>query len=395
MMKDGSISGDIDQGDTDIGGWGLGSVSNELFVAAIESCPVGISISDASRPAHPLIYINSAFSGITGYFLHEVAGLNLSLLHGPNTDSDTVALIRESLERNEPVDADILYYRKNQSAFWCELRMTPLTRDGQIVALIGVHTDVTEKRRRQIEDQRRHNLQALGQLAGGVAHELNNLLQPILTFADLALLELGTREPGISRRLGRVTASAEKARDIVRGILRFARGEPEPQSVLDLRRTLAEAVEFVSGLLPPSVTMVVRGLDGDLGHGRINAVELTQVLTNLLTNAVQAAHGHATITIRAETIRLTRRQAATFGMSAGPACRVTVADDGPGMDDTVLAHLFDPFFTTKPVGQGTGLGLSVVYGILQSWQGAISVTSALGAGTQFTFLIPCVERNDG
>ncbi len=376
-------------------GWGDGTVSNELFVAAIESCPVGITISDATKPSQPLIYVNSAFAGITGYFPHEVAGHDLSFLHGPNTDPETVTHIRTTLERHEPVDADILLYRRNRNPFWCDLRMTPLTHDVRTVALIGVHTDITEKRRRQIEDQRQQNLQALGQLAGGVAHELNNLLQPILSFGDLALDELAGREPGVGRRLSRMIDSAEKARDIVRGILRFARGEAEPMTVLELRPALAEAIEFVTGLMPRGVTICVVGLERNLGRARINTVELTQILTNLLTNATQAMNGQGTIVIRAKMIGIDARRAGPLGMSPGNACQVTVADDGPGMDDTVQAHLFDPFFTTKPIGQGTGLGLSVIYGILQSWQGAISVISAPGAGAQFTFLIPCVESTDG
>ncbi len=385
----------LDTSDRNIMGWGDGTVSNELFVAAIESCPVGISISDATHPSQPLIYVNSAFSGITGFFLHEVVGRNLGFLDGQNTDSETVDQIRAALAQNEPIDAEILHYRKNHSPFWCELRMTPLTHDGQVVALIGVHTDITEKRRRQIEHQRRQNLHALGQLAGGVAHELNNLLQPILTFTDLALAGTGDRGGAVTRYLNRVMASAEKARDIVRGILRFSRGEAEAASLVDLRAELAEAVAFVVGLMPSSVSVTIIGLEGDLGHARINPVELTQVLTNLLTNATQAMQEHGRILIRVEAILVEPRQAATLAVAAGPACRVTVTDDGPGMEDAVLAHLFDPFFTTKPIGQGTGLGLSVVYGILQTWQGAISVTSAPGRGSQFTFLIPCVETIDG
>jgi PAS domain S-box-containing protein len=374
----------------DMMGWGDGTVSNELFVAAIESCPVGLSISDATRPSQPLIYVNSAFSGITGYFLQEVVGNNLSFLHGPDTDSETVGRIGATLAMNQPVDAEVLQYRRDGTPFWCEVRMTPLSQDGQIVALIGVHNDITEKRQRRLEDQRRQKLQALGQLAGGVAHEINNLLQPILTYTDLVLA--ATRDPVTARRLNRVVTSAEKARDIVRGILRFSRGEGSPPAVTALQPALFEALEFVRGLLPVTVAVAITGLDRDLGQGRVSGVELTQVLTNLLTNAAQAMQGRGTITIDADRVGIEPAQAVSLAIAPGHACRVTVADDGPGMDEAVLAHVFDPFFTTKPVGLGTGLGLSVVYGIVQDWRGAISVTSTPGQGATFTFYVPCVEE---
>ena len=390
-MQDDPTHAPADSGGRDLIGRGDGTVSNELFVAAIESCPVGISICDATKPMMPLIYINSAFSGITGYFLQEVMGASLSFLNGPETDSETVARVAMMLQLNEPVDAELLQYRKDGTPFWCELRMTPLSHEGQVVALIGVHNDVTEKQQRQLEDQRRQKLQALGQLAGGVAHEINNQLQPIQTYTDLVLAPC---DPVTARRLNRVVASAEKARDIVGGILRFSRGEASCPTVAALQPALVEALEFVRGLLPVSVVVVAHGLDRDLGRGRIAGVELTQVLTNLLTNAAQAMQGRGTVSVEAELCRIEPAQAVSLAIAPGRVCRVTVSDTGPGMDEAVLAHVFDPFFTTKPVGQGTGLGLSVVYGIVQNWHGAISVSSPSGQGARFTFYIPCVEEEE-
>ena len=369
--------------DQDLIGWGDGTVSNELFVAAIESCPVGISISDATQPSHPLIYVNSAFSGITGYYLQEIVGNNLGFLNGPDTDSEAVRRVAATLRMNQPVDAEMLHYRKDGTPFWCELRMTPLSQDGHIVALIGVHNDITEKQQRRMEDQRRQKLQALGQLAGGVAHEINNLLQPILTYTDLVLAT--GPDPVTTRRLSRVVTSAEKARDIVRGILHFSRGEAAPSAPTGLQPELVAALEFVRELLPITVTISITGLDLDLGRGRISGVELTQVLANLLTNAAQAMQGRGVITVEAGVDWIEPAQAIRLGIAPGRTCRVRVTDNGPGMDETVLGHVFDPFFTTKPIGQGTGLGLSVVYGIIQNWHGAISVTSGPGRGAQFTF----------
>lgn len=395
VMHDELLQAFADGGGLAVHGWTDDIVRNELFAAAIESCPVGVSISDATKPSFPFLYVNSAFSGITGHFPQDVIGRRFSMLHGPDTDLDVVARLTTALLIKQPVDVEIVHYRKDGSPFWCELRVTPLTVNGRVVALISVHTDITDRRQRQIEDQRRQKLQALGQLAGGVAHELNNLLQPILSYTDLVLAEIGLNYPLAAKRLDRVLASAEKARDIVRGILRFSRGEGAELVVMELHAALAEAIAFVRGLLPVTVAVNCAGLEGefgpDLGYARINAVELTQVFSNLLTNAAHAMEGRGTVTIEARVNRIAPFQAFVLGVAPGRFCVITVCDTGPGMDETVLAHLFDPFFTTKPIGQGTGLGLSVVYGILQNWRGAISVKSEPGSGAHFTLYIPIHE----
>ncbi|MEI6560328.1 MAG: ATP-binding protein [Rhodospirillaceae bacterium] len=368
--------------------WRDSIAQSELLVATIESCPVSISIADALRPGLPLIYVTPSFTRITGYALHEAIEQNWDFLQGPDTDPITVQRIEDALRGGHPVDVEILNYRKDGTPFWNALMIAPLVRGGRIVAYIGVQNDITDKRAQQQEFQRRHRLQALGQLAGGVAHEINNLLQPILSYTELVQTEIASGHALATKRLGKVIHSAEQARDIVRNVLRFSRTDTNILSDLPFAETISEAVEFVRDLLPATVVVTVRGLDHYLGEGRINAVEMTQIMTNLLSNAAQAMRGRGEITVEATTTRITPYQASLLDIGAGGYCVVTVSDTGPGMDESVLARLFEPFFTTKPVGQGTGLGLSVVYGILQNWRGAISATSAPGRGARFTLHIP-------
>ncbi|MEI7606219.1 MAG: ATP-binding protein [Rhodospirillaceae bacterium] len=368
--------------------WRDSIAQSELLVATIESCPVSISIADAARPGLPLIYVNPSFTRTTGYALHEAIERNCDFLQGPDTDPETVRHLTEALGQGQPVDVEILNYRKDGSPFWNALMIAPLLRGGRIVAFIGVQNDITDKRAQQQEYQRRHRLQALGQLAGGVAHEINNLLQPILTYAELVQGEIAAGHETAAKRLGKVIFSAEQARDIVRNVLRFSRTDANTLSEMDLAPLISEAVEFVRDLLPATVTVTVRGLDADLGQARINAVEMTQIMTNLINNAAQAMKGRGEIVVEATTARLTPYHASLLGVGIGRFCIVTVSDSGPGMDEAVLARLFEPFFTTKPLGQGTGLGLSVVYGILQNWRGAISATSTPGRGARFTLHIP-------
>ena len=367
------------------------TVRAEFMAATLESCPVGLSICDATKPNPPFLYVNPAFTGITGYFLHDVAGKGFDLLCGEETCPETLEHVATALESYQPVDVDIVHYRKDGTPFWCELRVTPIVREGRTVALIGVHTDITERRLHLLEDQRRRKLLALGQLSGGVAHEINNLLQPILTYADLVRTEVKDQFPAAARRLERVLACTEKARDIVRAILRFARGEATEVTSLDLHDTLTEAIGFVRTLLPKTVVITVTGLEADLGVARINTTELTQVFSNLLTNASHAMDGHGTAGIAVTRRNLRRRQASILGLTPGTYCVIAITDTGHGMDAATQSRLFEPFFTTKAVGQGTGLGLSMVYGILQAWHGAISVVSTPGRGTTFTLFIPIIS----
>ena len=364
---------------------------SELLVATIESCPVSISIADALRPGLPLIYVNPSFTRITGYALHEVIERNFDFLQGPDTDPATARRISECLHMKKTCDVEILNYRKDGTPFWNALVFAPLVRHGQIVAFIGVQSDITDKRAEQQELQRRHRLQALGQLAGGVSHEINNLLQPILSYAELVQTEITASHTTAAKRLGKVLYCAEQARDIVRNVLRFSRTDENTLSELDLAAALSESVEFVRDLLPATITVAVRGIDSDLGVGWINAVEMTQIVTNLLNNAVQAMKGRGEIAVEAGTAYVAPYQASLLGVVAGDYCVVTITDTGPGMDEAVLSRLFEPFFTTKPLGQGTGLGLSVVYGILQNWRGTISASSSSGRGARFTLHIPLVS----
>jgi PAS domain S-box-containing protein len=366
----------------------------ELLTATIEACPVSISIADAVRPGQPLLYVNPSFSRITGYALYEVIDRNPRFLQGPDTDPNALRKIAEGLAARVPVTVELLNYRKDGTPFWNELTVAPLIRNGQVIAYIGVQRDVTEKRFLQRQTQERQKLEALGHLAGGVAHELNNLLQPVMTYADL-LRERFAEDAAIERPLTRILGCTEKARDIVRNILRFSRNDQPELEPLAVATTLRAAVTFVRELIPPSVTVTEQGLDTVPGTALMTEVGLAQVMTNLVNNAVQAMAGRGGIAINAALCHLAAHDAMLLDLVPGDYARISVADTGPGMDENTLARLFEPFFTTKPVGEGTGLGLSVVYGILQSWHGAVTVNSAPGKGAEFVLHLPLIPPPAG
>ncbi len=265
------------------------------------------------------------------------------------------------------------------------------TSDGGVVAL---RTDVTVARKREASDREREKLAALGHLAGGVAHEINNLLQPAIIFPELVADRLPADDTESREDLATILDSARKARDIVKNILRFARQEELALVPLDPIAEIAAALAFVRDLIPPTVT-IAESVARAPAHCLVaaNKTQLAQVITNLVVNAAHAMQDRGTISVTVSERHLKPEEAAPLEIETEAVYLViAVADTGCGMDAATQARIFEPFFTTKPIGQGTGLGLSVVYGILRSWKGAISVASALGRGATFTLYIPIINE---
>jgi signal transduction histidine kinase len=263
------------------------------------------------------------------------------------------------------------------------------TSDG---GTVGIRIDVTEARQREAADRNREKLAALGHLAGGVAHEINNLLQPALALSDLVRDSVPADDADAHEALDCVLDSTRKMRDIVRSILLFARKEEPTLASLDLVTEVRASLDFVAHLMPSSVVIRLQDLEAHAG-GMVaaNRTQLTQVLTNLLVNAAQATNQAGSVTVSLAKVDPAPQAAADLGVEAGRSyLTVSVSDTGGGMDEATQARIFEPFFTTKPVGVGTGLGLSVAYGILRSWHGAITVTSAPGAGATFVLYIPAI-----
>jgi PAS domain S-box-containing protein len=267
-------------------------------------------------------------------------------------------------------------------------REVELARDprGRPEKLVGVIKDVTalreaERRGEELERQLLHSqkLEALGTLAGGVAHDLNNTLMPILALANLVLEELPEASP-LRADLETILQAGGRARDLVKQILAFSRKEDFAREEVDLGRVTREALRMLRAGLPARIAIEERIAAAPKLCG--NAGELHQAVVNLVTNAAQA--------IGAEAGRITVSIASAADDGAAPAICLAVADTGCGIDAAALGRVFEPFFTTKRVGEGTGLGLAVVHGIVTRHGGRIEVDSRPGRGSRFTVTFPAL-----
>ncbi len=255
------------------------------------------------------------------------------------------------------------------------MSISPLVEDGQTTTVLGIVRDVTDQRRVQAQLLQAEKMSAIGQLVGGMAHEINNPLASILVNMELLLSE--ARDPGQLETLNSIKLETDRAAQIVRNLLTYVRGQGSERALVDLREPIRGALALRRNQLLNQRIDVQLELPGELVPVWGNAVNLQQVLMNLLVNAEHAIRGHRTAGHL--WIRLTvQDQRAT----------VIVEDDGPGIPPELVTRIFDPFYTTKPEGEGTGLGLSVSAGIVADHHGRISVSPRPEGGARFSVELP-------
>lgn len=258
-------------------------------------------------------------------------------------------------------------------------RFTP---DGRFLGYVGVSSDVTRRHNWLKMQYARHKREALGQMAGGLAHELNNLLLPVVSLSRRArkrLSALPDPPDPILAMLDDIATAGRAARDVVRGVLTYSGGGMTGTRPVVLSEVVAAAVDTGVGLLGGTVR-VERSIEPLQDHAAVTATEATQVVVNLMNNAADAAGPDGVVHVSLHLDRTAK--------SAPATAVLRVSDNGPGLDEHTRDRIFDPFFTTKPVGEGSGLGLSVVYGTVRNWGGDVSVVSTPGQGATFDIRIP-------
>lgn len=349
--------------------------SEQRFEMFLRAAPIGIAVVDAT--GH-LALTNEAFERMVGYDAEELQTLSVADLTLPEDLPKDEALFLEMMAgERDAYQIEKRYVRKDGSLMRGQLTVfVQRDEEGRPVTGYGMLEDITETR--ALEDQLRQaqKLEALGRLAGGVAHDFNNLLTSIRGTASLLLEDL-PRESAIRVEAEEILASSERAAHLTRQLLTFSRKAVGSDEVLDPCELIAGMDRMLRRLIPAHIRLET-ALDPETPVLRLDRSHFEQVIVNLVVNAADAVGDGGSIRV------------ATGRLSNRPVVRITVTDDGVGMDEVVRSRIFEPFFTTKEPGKGTGLGLSTVYGIVARAGGRIEVDSAPGAGTSFHVDLPAV-----
>jgi PAS domain S-box-containing protein len=355
---------------------------------ALAATSHGMIITDATQPDNPIIYANPAFERLTGYAAAEVIGCNCRFLQGPASEQDVVQRMRLAVSEGRSFEGALTNHRKDGSTFTNEIRISPVhDENGRVTHFVGTQIDITPRLRLEEQLRQSQKMEAVGQLTGGIAHDFNNLLTVILGNSELLAEEI--KDPGLQALARMTEETAIRAAELTQKLLAFGRRhtlKPEPVA-------LDEVVHSMVGLLQRTLGAHV---DIRLAAGRTRAAALTDrpllenALLNLALNARDAMPKGGTLTIMTgERVAGPRDGPVPMGQ---PVVFVTVADTGIGMQPEVLERAFEPFFTTKDVGQGTGLGLAMVYGFAHQSGGHVLIESRVGEGTSVTIVLRAVGQ---
>ncbi len=353
---------------------------------ALEAAANTIIITDA---AGVIIWTNAAFSTLTGYTASEALGKRPGELLKSGTQAPAFYQQMWSTILAGNVWADeIVNRRKDGTHYSAVMTITPLKNpSGVTTHFVAVKQDITQRKLLEAQYRQSHKMESVGRLAGGIAHDFNNMLSVILGRAELALRLVDERQP-LHSHLLEVEQAALRSANLTRQLLAFARKEVVTPRALDINASIGEALKMLRRLIGENIRLDWNPAPASW-HIMMDPSQLDQILANLCVNARDAIKTTGTLTIATDNILVDASyRMKLIDAAPGEYVRLTVRDSGCGMTAEVQSHLFEPFFTTKSVGEGTGLGLSTVFGAVQQNNGFIHVESEVGHGTTFELYFP-------
>lgn len=335
-------------------------------------------------------WVNPAFTRLTGYPAEDVLGRRPSVLNSGVHSIEFFRKFWETILSGEVWEGDLQNRRKDGTLYQEHSVVAPVrSPDGSISHFVAMKHDITEQRQLELQLARAQRLESIGMLASGIAHDLNNVLTPILLSAEF--LKEDIPDPKAQERVDVISQMAQRGAGIVRQVLTFARGEDGGEHrLLDASMVVKEIAQLARETLPRNIDVKVEGAGmGLLVRGDIT--QLHQALLNLVLNARDAMPTGGRLTLRLQAVEISEEDAPRHSLQAGLFAQISVEDTGCGIPPEVIERIFDPFFTTKPRGKGTGLGLSAVYGVARSHSGSVGVESTVGEGSTFTLWLPARE----
>jgi PAS domain S-box-containing protein len=340
-----------------------------------------------------ITFANPALATLTGYRLEELLGQPAVMLYASQALPEILKCRQQSTSQaSVPPHLQVQMVRKDDQRVDVELSTANLLLGGQVVGQVTAARDVTARLQLEAQLRQSQRLQALGTLAGGIAHNFNNILGTVLGYAELTLDDVP--QPSIARdNLQQILVAGERARDLVQQMLTFSHQTAQERQSIHLHLLVKEALALLRAALPATITLQ-HHLDEHAGTILADPAQLYQVLLHLCTNAAHAMHDTGRVLeIRLDAVEcLSDVSLPHPDLTPGAYVRLSVRDTGHGMEPEVRERIFEPFFTTKDIGEGTGLGLAVVHGIITDHGGAITVDSIPGQGTTCTVYLPRSDR---
>ncbi|HEU5081356.1 MAG TPA: ATP-binding protein [Opitutaceae bacterium] len=365
-----------------------------LLAAAVHAQSEGLVIMGRrwTRSGLKIIFANESFCATTGFTEAELRKRGHGFLHSEKNNLARLKRWVSKLTAGELFNGEGYLTRKDGAQLYAAWNYSPVSDEhGNVTHIVATYRDLTEKRKLQEALIHSQRLDAVGRLAGGVAHDFNNLLSVINGYCEIMGAKNSVRRQA-SHELEEIHQASQKAATLVRQLLAFSRRQAMNPKVISLNQLVHDNIEILGRLLKPKKSLEFH-LDAEHMNVRVDPAQLQQVLLNLTINARDALAdgGKVTITtaLRDVTPDMERRPPE---MTPGRYVLLSVSDNGIGMDESTRAHLFEPFFTTKEHGKGTGLGLALVYGVVQQSGGFIFVHSEPGKGSTFEIFLPEIRE---
>ena len=362
------------------------------LAAVIEQAYENVMIADKNGVVE---YVNPRFEEHTGYVSSDIVGKRLSAFRGGTYSEGHYKSLWRTIADGRTWTGRAVRKKKDGTPYEADTIVSPV-RDslGRVISTVVIERDVTEQVKLERQVRQAQKMEAIGTLAGGIAHDFNNIIAGIIGFTEMALEETPMGTP-LNRRLSLVLKGAHRGRDLVKQILAFSRASEQEKKPLKISYVLEDALKFLRASIPSTIEI----RKNILTHSDVilaDRTEIHQVLLNLCTNAAQAMRdgGGVLEVILSETDPSDGEEGVLKQAKPEAYVKLSVRDSGCGMEPEVMERIFDPFFTTKRPGEGTGLGLSVVHGIVKRHEGLIHVESAPGKGSTFHLYFPKLPMED-
>ena len=357
--------------------------SEEKFAKAFENAPLIMTISKIEDGT--FLEVNNRFCELSGFSRDETIG-QTALEVGWITPEDRQRVLNELAQKGQITGLDLSFWKKNKERIL-------VSYFGEVVPINGKHyllsisLDITAHRLMEEQLLQAQKLESVGRLAGGVAHDFNNMLTVIMGHAQLGMMKLDNEHPAFAD-FTEISKSAERSADLTRQLLAFARKQTANPIVINLNEAVTATLNMLQRLIGEDISLTWKP-SAHLWPVKVDPSQIDQILANLCVNARDAISGTGRITIEtANCSTNVHYYVNSEGVEPAEYAILTVSDDGIGMEKATLSHIFEPFFTTKEMGKGTGLGLATVFGIVKQNNGYIDVVSEPGEGTTFTVYLP-------